>query len=410
MTTLANLTYAFDPTGQLSANRITGELQALTGAGAAYTFVIPRLAPFFGESISLSFKDLQGNIRPMVLGVDYYLSHTFIGASRACSKPVYGSITILNTELVGTLIFAPYQIVGGEWALDAATITAILADQIHNPRTTSWDMVAGYPSIFPPTPHAWNLQDMVGMSAIVAALNQITDAILTQASSTLTTHVNDHNNPHGVTADQIGAMTSGQVAMAIQSALVGVASNTDKVPEGDVNKYFTEARVLATRLANLQTLTAQNLAEGDTVLTALEKLQGQCQALLDALGKKANSARPAFSGLGSQNTVAIDMTTTLAIDISLSEAFIVNIKGNGAIGFNTNSVGDMTGRLVEFAVTTVNDNSGNSYAIAWPSNVKWVDGAPPPRSTAAGAKDIWYFVSDDNMVTWTGSLSNANPR
>jgi hypothetical protein len=104
------------------------------------------------------------------------------------------------------------------------------------------------------------------------------------------------------------------------------------------------------------------------------------------------------------------MTGTISLDISQAEAFKVTVAGNGSISFNTGNVGNMAGKVVEFAVTTVNDTSGNAYAIAWPANVKWVDGAPPPRTTAAGAKDLWYFVSDDNMVTWTGSMSNQNPR
>jgi hypothetical protein len=410
MTTLANPTYAFDPTGQLPANRIQGELQALTGAGAAYTFVIPKLAPFFGESMSLSFKTLQGDIRPLVQGVDYYFSHEFIGASRACMHPIYGSITILNTELVGTLIFNQYQTIGGEWTLDAATITALLADQVHNPRTTSWDMVAGYPNVFPPVPHAWNLQDMVGMKDVVDAINRIVDAILTQASNAMVLHIADHENPHGVSASQLNVPTKAEMSLAIQLALDGFAANTDQVREGNTNKYFTEDRVLSTHLTNLANLVADSLAEGDTVLMAFEKLQGSINAINTALSKKANSLRPQFSGLGSQNLVALNMTSTMAVDISQAEAFTITIAGNGSIGFDTSRVGDMTGKVVEFAVTTVNDNSGNAYAIAWPNNVKWVDGAPPPRTTSAGAKDLWYFVSDDNMVTWTGSMSNANPR
>jgi hypothetical protein len=45
--------------------------------------LIPAATPFFGDSMSLNFKSLQGDIRPLVLGIDFYLSHYFLGASRA---------------------------------------------------------------------------------------------------------------------------------------------------------------------------------------------------------------------------------------------------------------------------------------------------------------------------------------
>jgi hypothetical protein len=410
MTTLTTPKYAFDPTGQSPANRITGELQALTGNGSAYSFIVPALAPFFGDTLTISLKTLQGEIRALVPGVDFYLSHYFLGASRACGKPIYGSITILNTSLRGTLILNAYQTLGGEWTLDPATITSILANQINNPRTTTWEMVAGYPDIFPPVPHAWNLQDLVGMGAVVQSVNKIIDAILTQASSAMVQHMADHENPHGVTALQIGAVTQQDMSTAIQNAIAGLNLITDSVPEGNTNKYFTDLRAVQAKLVGLQVVSAEAIADGDSIMLAIEKLQALINSLNTAIGKKADSARPQFSGLGSQNLVTYRMTGTMAIDISQAEAFQITIAGNGAIGFNTSAVGNMTGKVVEFAVTTVNDTSGNAYAIAWPANVKWVDGAPPPRTTAAGAKDLWYFVSDDNMVTWTGSLSNSNPR
>jgi hypothetical protein len=411
MATLTSPQYPFDPTGQATTNKVIGELQPLMGGGDEnFIFLIPAAAPFFGDSMTMNFKSLQGDIRPLDLGKDYYFSHNYIGASRACGKPVFGSITMLNNELRGTVIFNPYQTIGGEWTVDAATTLRILADKAHNPRVTSWDQVAGYPNIFPPIPHEWNLRDMVGMTKVVEAINRVVEALLARASSDMTQHIHATGNVHQLTAGDIGAATLEQLDMAIDAALANLKSTTDDFAEGEINKYFTEARVLATRLAKYTVTEPSNINEDDSILMAFMKLQALCSSMDAKLKTKVNMQRPQFVGLGSQNLLKIPMTGTMAIDISLAGAFQLAVSGSGAIGFDTRNVGDMANQVVEFSVSTINDNTGNVYALAWPSNVKWVDGVAPPRTTSAGAKDDWYFYSEDNMVTWSASLSHKNPR
>jgi hypothetical protein len=405
--------YQFDPSGVNPANRIIGELQPLTGMGDRdYYLVVPAATPFFADSIQLSFKSLQGDIRLLVEGVDYYLSHWFMGASRATAQPVYGSITLMNSELRGTLVLNNYQTIGGDWTVDTNTIATVLADRIHNPRRIAWDQVAGYPTIFPPVPHEWNLVDMVGQSQMLAAIDRIVDAILTQASSAMIEHINDMSGQaHGITPASIGAVSYAQLIAAVNDAVADAGGTTDGIQEGDNNKFFTEARVLATKLAGyVVSNTVANLADTDSIMVALTKLQAQATANATEIAKKLNTVRPYFTGLGSQNLVKLVMTTSFSIDITQAEAFQVRIQGSGSIGFNTATLGDMTDRVIAFSVTTVNDGTANAYAIAWPSNVKWVDGTPPPRTTAANAKDYWYFVSEDGGATYSGSLSNANPR
>lgn len=411
-TALTSPQYPFDPTGIKASNLVKGELQPLSGVGDRdYYTVIPNAAPFYADSFTCSLKDLQGRTIPLVEGVDYYLTHFFMGASRATAKPVYGSLTFLNTSLKGTLILNPYQCVGGDWMVDSNKIAEILANQAFNPREISWEQVAGYPTIFPPVPHEWNLIDMVGQSDMLAALDRICDAILQKASDAVTQHINDMSgHAHGITPASIGAVSQAQLAAAVKQAVDSATGTTDKVAEGTTNKYFTEARVLATKLAGYAVAqTVQNLSEQDTVLQAFVKLQANLIDVRALIAKKADSNRPQFTGLGSQNLQRYTMTGTFAMDLSLAEAFQIKVQGNGSIGFDTSRVGDMTDKVVEFSVTTINDSTGNAYAIAWPSNVKWVDGVMPPRTTTANARDSWYFWSEDNCTTWTGSLSNKNP-
>lgn len=53
-----------------------------------------------------------------------------------------------------------------------------------------------------------------------------------------------------------------------------VVLTTDSIEEGLLNRYFTDARVRATVLTGFTVLTG-TVGEGDTVIQALGKLQGQ---------------------------------------------------------------------------------------------------------------------------------------
>lgn len=197
-------TYPFDPTGAQSTNRITGEQHIITPVNYRdYSFLVPRLAPFFATSLQISFRDQDNNVVPLTEGVDWYLSHWFISASRACSKPIYGSISFLNRDLNG-VVTLNYQTIGGDWNLDENHIAQIMADRVYNPRTTSWDSVSEMPYSFPVVDHEWDLVDMIGMGEVVDSLEDIKNAILATSEGGIEQHILDQNNPHRVTAAQLG--------------------------------------------------------------------------------------------------------------------------------------------------------------------------------------------------------------
>lgn len=170
-------TYAFDPTGALPANLITGEQQVLTGANNQnFYFIVPKASPFFASTLSIAFKGIDNQIRTLVEGIDYYLGFEFIGATRSCGKPVYGGICWLDLSMTGTITLK-YQTLGGEWTVDTSTINQVLSDTLRNPRTASWEQIFNVPKLFPPIDHAWDLVDMVGMKDVVTSLDGITQAI-----------------------------------------------------------------------------------------------------------------------------------------------------------------------------------------------------------------------------------------
>ena len=228
----------FDPTGLLPANVVTGEVHTITPANDRdFHFIVPIFAPFFKADVELIYEPPSGPSRTLVEGDDYLLAFEFIGASRGCAKPVYGGISFLNNQLTGKIRLNKYRTIGGNWCLSLPLITQILANGVNNPRTTAWEQVTNYPTLFPVIDHEWNLVDMVGMSKVVEGLSDIADAIANRPVPVLpvglTDHLNDFNNPHQVTKAQVGLGLANNYATATNTeAVVGTATDKHVTPAG----------------------------------------------------------------------------------------------------------------------------------------------------------------------------------
>lgn len=218
--------YPFDPTGTMLANRIPGEQQIISPPNFRdFYFIIPKAAPFFGEGLTITIKDLENKTKPLVEGVDYYLTHRFISASRATAKPIYGSITFLDKELAG-VVTVTYQTLGGIWTLSEDKILEILSNTVRNPRITSWDSIAEMPVNFPVIDHEWDLVDMVGASGVVAAIDKITEALNSSGGNAITEHIANKSNPHDVNKTQVGLGLLQNYAVASDSESQAGTINT----------------------------------------------------------------------------------------------------------------------------------------------------------------------------------------
>lgn len=196
--------FPFDPSGLSSANRITNEQHVITAQNFRdYHYVIPDFAPFFEKDFTIKLQYPNGDVRNLTIGVDYYFSNQFLDASRACAKPVYGSISFLDTDTAGILSIS-YNTVGGMWNITPQEITRILAEEMRNPRITSWEQVTYLPERFPVIDHVWDLVDMVGATEVVGAIEGVKDAILAASGGGLNEHINNYSNPHNTTKVQVG--------------------------------------------------------------------------------------------------------------------------------------------------------------------------------------------------------------
>jgi hypothetical protein len=228
--------YPFDPTGSLASNLVTGEQQVLVAQNFRdQHLIIPAAAPYFADTLQVLFKDTSGQISTLREGTDYFCTHWFISASRSCAMRVHGSISFINTALSG-VVQLRYQTIGGIWVLDAASIAGLLASSMNNARVTSWEEISGTPYAFPPEAHTWDVYDMVGMDAVVAALAGIQDTLQQTGGAGLAAHIADHDNPHVVTAAQVGLGNVQNYA---------VAANSDAAAGTSTTLYMTPATTAA---------------------------------------------------------------------------------------------------------------------------------------------------------------------
>jgi hypothetical protein len=200
--------YPFDPTGTAISNKVPPEQHIINPPDySEYYFIVPKVGPFFENGLVVTHFP-SGLV--LENGKDFVLGHKFSSASKATGKSLWGSISFYDKTLSGS-VEIKYNTIGGVWTIDEHKVLEILSNVINNPRITTWEQVVDLPINFPVIDHDWNLDDLVGASEVVDAINRVTAGILDAAAtdgegggSSVGSHVLDFNNPHGTTKKQIG--------------------------------------------------------------------------------------------------------------------------------------------------------------------------------------------------------------
>lgn len=200
------VTYPFDTTGLASSNFVNNEVHTLTEINQTpYRVIIPVFAPFYLDNLSVIHVSNTNIETPLVENVDFALALEYVDASRSIGKMVYGGITI-NTQLVNGTIKIGYQIIGGDWIADPNYVLEQLAIYVYNPRITVWDQVTNKQQIFPPINHDQSAEYIGNYNELIDAVATITDAIVNSPSNTfpIVAHLADLANPHNTTKEQVG--------------------------------------------------------------------------------------------------------------------------------------------------------------------------------------------------------------
>ena len=94
-------------------------------------------------------------------------------------------------------------------------------------------------------------------------------------------------------------------------------------------------------------------------------------------------------------------TATTAIDLRLSNSYVITISASTTISFTNPPAGT---DITSFTLITVNNATGG-YAISWPASVTWAGGATPARTTTANKSDAYTFFTRDAGTKYVGSLA-----
>lgn len=208
------------------------------------------------------------------------------------------------------------------------------------------------------------------------------------------------------------------------------AATTDDVPEGAVNKYFTETRVLETILDGLTISPDAPIVDTDNILEAFGKLQAQINAISGNGGALEYISTVTVSGSAatSISISGLDLTTDHEYLLRVS---LVNATGSSAtISMFYN--GDTTATNYYNQITTSDNTSttaarvnsarviidnANECVVAWIYIRKDIDGKPralcqmnrdlPSAMKTSILTHAWNSATNVTSLALTSDISSA---
>lgn len=145
-------------------------------------------------------------------------------------------------------------------------------------------------------------------------------------------------------------------------------------------------------------LFAENFSR--TKVTTLGRTEASKNVTADADGVVAFSA-----GIVEDYTAVTSSSNATDIDLKDGNVFSHVLSENTTFTFsNPAASGDVT----IFTLKLVQDSSGSSYTVTWPTAVDWPAGVAPTITTTANAVDVFSFMTHDGGTTWYGFSSGLD--
>lgn len=294
MATLPVIRYELDPSGTNPNNRVAGEIRTLPARQ------IRAIAPTYGAfyTASLQIRDTTTNAL-LVAGTDYYPAELYELPTAKYGKEVCGIIVISNPA-VSANVSIDYQAVGGPFSYSADAVVQQINALNLDDRPVAWGSILSKPSDYPPSHHLHDIGDIYGFEYLVHALERVRSAIafgdaashdqiyqyidhiravleaeFGSFGTNLTLHLNDHNNPHQVTATQLGVYIKSQVDALVNAVQAAVSAHVGRTD----NPHSTTAAQLGVYLSGQVDTLINNVQSAiNTVSTNLTNLQNAFNA------------------------------------------------------------------------------------------------------------------------------------
>lgn len=162
--------FAFDPVGNLNANRIQNEPQTISAInGIDHNYIVPTNAPFYNQSLTVT--DVTTGAQ-LYNGTDFYFAYDFIEASTKTGEAISGAIVFVDPNRNGSYLLS-YQTLGGEYVDNATQAIANGLASAAAVASLNWSDIANLPSGFPPTPHETTLSNVVGVADVIAEIQNL---------------------------------------------------------------------------------------------------------------------------------------------------------------------------------------------------------------------------------------------
>lgn len=291
--------YPLDLSGSRKSNR-REELHTI-GTDRYRAFALQG-GPFYTSNLVVRERN---NTTPLTRGTDYECVFYYDNIARMTAGLEVCGVIVVHNPAIGNDLVVEANLVGGPYSASASAIQEAITQLELDNRNVYWANVILKPDLFQPTPHLHDLGDIFGFEFIIDLLGAIRDAILVgdnakmeqirahldevvrQFNQALQTHVDDYNNPHRTTAEQVNAYTKeaiDQMILQINQALAAHASRMNGI-DNDINDLQLALNAFASAL------TAYN-SRVDTVESKQARLNADIAAINAAIQAiNANLAR-----------------------------------------------------------------------------------------------------------------------
>lgn len=171
--------YEEDITGTNPANKVVDEIHLVTPATepGSFSIICPKAGPYFRNSLIIEHIASGQVLTP---GIDWQPSHVFDSASHETEwvhGGIYGSLIIMNRNLTGYFKIREFQTLGGEWLMSNDRILEVISNRLYDPRTATYEQIAGKPNAFPPLIHDQPIDDLTTFRDVIIQLGFMTEAI-----------------------------------------------------------------------------------------------------------------------------------------------------------------------------------------------------------------------------------------